>query len=182
MPDPGATLPPDLPEPEDDGAADHLPGARVPAVHLPATTGEQVLLGASPRPTVLFCYPRMGTPLVADWDRIPGARGCTAEACGFRDVHGELTAADVAVYGVSTQDGLAQREAVERLALPFALLSDTQLALASAWRLPTFEVAGHTLLKRLTLLVQGDVVTRVWYPVFPPDRHAADVLHTLTGG
>ena len=172
-------LPPDLPEPTGDGATDHLRDARVTPVRLPATSDEAVVLGALPRLTLLFCYPRMGQPLVSDWDRIPGARGCTPEACGFRDVHAEFAAADVDVYGVSTQELAAQREAVERLALPFALLSDADLALATAWKLPTFEVAGHTLLKRLTLLLHDRAVTRLWYPVFPPDRHAADVLDAL---
>ena len=178
-PDP-PPLPPGLPAPEDDGAADHLAGWRVERVRLPATTGHEVLLGDTARPTVLFCYPRMGQPdappLVSDWDGIPGARGCTSEACGFRDVYAEFTAAGLDVYGVSTEDGASQKAAATRLGLPFPLLSDAGLRLATAWRLPTFAVAGHTLLKRLTLLLRDGVVTTVWYPVFPPDRHALEVL------
>lgn len=178
-------LPPDLPEPADDGAADHLQGLRVEPVWLPATTGQEVAVGGTPGPTVLFCYPRMGRPdaalLVSEWDSIPGARGCTPEACGFRDVYAEFAAAGFEVFGLSTEDAQSQSDAVDRLGLPFPLLSDPRLRLAMAWRLPVFEVAGQALLKRLTLLVRDAVVVRVWYPVFPPDRHAAEVLDALRG-
>jgi peroxiredoxin len=176
-------LPQDLPAPEDDGAAAHLLGARMPEVALPATDGRLVRLSLLGRPTVVYAYPRTGqpgqAPLVAEWDQIPGARGCTPESCGFRDHHAELAALGVDVYGLSTQDTDYQREAAERLALPFPLLSDEALLLTNALRLPTFDAAGSTLLKRLTLLVEDGVIEHVWYPVFPPDTHAADVLAWL---
>jgi len=178
-------LPGDLPIPQDDGAAAHLPGARVPALALPATDGREVRLdraGRRPR-TVVYAYPRTGQPgidpLVPDWDAIPGARGCTPESCGFRDHHRELGAAGAEVYGLSTQDTAYQREAAERLHLPFALLSDADLALTRALRLPTFTAAGQTLLKRLTLVLRDGAVEHVFYPVFPPDRHAGEVLAWL---
>jgi peroxiredoxin len=173
-------LPPGLPEPEDDGAADHLTGAAMPAIALPATDGSTVDLSSLAGRAVVYAYPwtgRPGQPLLAeDWDLIPGARGCTPETCGFRDHHADLAALGAAVYGLSTQDTDYQRELVERLVLPFAILSDAELALTTALRLPTFEVAGKTLLKRLTLLVRDGEIEHVWYPVFPADRHAAEVL------
>lgn len=177
------TLPADLPVPVDDGAAGHLLGSRVASVPLPATDGSVVDLGALERRTVVFCYPRTGVPgqdpLVADWDAIPGARGCSPEACGFRDLHADIAAAGADVVGVSTQDTGYQQEAAERLRLPYLLLSDADLRLAAALRLPTFDVAGQGLLKRLTMVIDDGRVTHVWYPVFPPDRHADDVLGWL---
>lgn len=177
------TLPGDLPVPEDDGAADHLPGTRVPQLALPSTDGDTVDLSALPGLTVVYAYPRTGVPgedpLVPDWDAIPGARGCTPQSCGFRDHHAELAAVGARVLGLSTQDTAYQREAVARLHLPFPLLSDARLELAGALRLPTFEVAGQTLLRRFTLLLDDGVVRHVWYPVFPPDTHAAAVLAFL---
>ena len=177
-------LPDDLPAPPDDGAADHLPGTRLPAVTLPATDGTDVTLdrlGAGR--TILYAYPltgRPGTDLPDDWDAIPGARGCTAEACAFRDHHADLLAAGAsAVYGLSTQDTGYQREAVDRLHLPFPVLSDEAFALTRALGLPTFEAGGRTLLRRLTLVALDGVVERVFYPVFPPDAHAAEVLAWL---
>jgi peroxiredoxin len=177
-------LPDDLPVPVDDGAADHLPGAALPALALAATEGGAVDFSALEGRTVVYAYPRTGVPgedhLVPDWDEIPGARGCTPESCGFRDHHAELLAAGAgAVFGLSTQDTAYQAEAAERLALPFALLSDGSRELTRALRLPTFEAAGETLLRRLTLLVRDGRVERVWYPVFPPDRHAGEVLGWL---
>jgi peroxiredoxin (alkyl hydroperoxide reductase subunit C) len=177
-------IPADLPRPVDDGAADHLHGMAIPSMHLPATDGSVVDLSELGGRTVVFCYPRTGVPgqdpLVAEWDEIPGARGCTPEACSFRDLHADILAAGAArVFGVSTQDTGYQQEAVERLHLPYALLSDADLRLTTALRLPTFEVTGQTLLKRCTLVVDDATVTKVWYPVFPPDRHAADVLAWL---
>jgi peroxiredoxin len=177
------TLPPDLPRPEDDGAADHLPGARLPDLALPATDGTTVGLAGLGGRTIVYAYPwtgRPGHPLLAeDWDSIPGARGCTPESCGFRDHHAELAAAGAAVFGLSTQDAGYQRELAERLGLPFAVLSDARLGLTRALELPRFEVGGQTLLKRLTLLLRDGAVERVWYPVFPPDRHAGEVLAWL---
>ena len=177
------TLPDDLPAPVDDGAADHLPGAVVPDIGLASTDGGSVSLAALRGRTVVYAYPRTGRPgepsLVDDWDLIPGARGCTPETCGFRDHHAELAAAGAAVFGLSTQDTAYQRELAERLALPFAILSDAALALTAVLRLPTFEAAGHTLLRRLTLIVRDARIEHVFYPVFPPDRHALDVLGWL---
>lgn len=176
------TLPDDLPEPLDDGAADHLAGAPLPpGLVLAATDGSRVEPAALPGRSVVYAYPWTGRPgqalLADDWDLIPGARGCTPETCGFRDHHAELLAAGAeSVFGLSTQDTAYQRELVERLGLPFAILSDSELALTEALRLPTFEVAGRTLIKRLTLLVREGSIERVWYPVFPPDRHASEVL------
>ena len=177
-------LPADLPIPEDDGAADHLPGAAVPSVPLPATGGGTVDLAERSRAgtVVVFAYPRTGRPGVdppAGWDDIPGARGCTPEACSFRDLSADFTAAGAELFGVSTQDPAYQAEAVERLALTYPLLSDEQLALASALRLPTFEVEGTTLLRRLTMVLREGRIDRVLYPVFPPDRAAADALAAL---
>lgn len=177
------SLPADLPRPLDDGAADRLEGTRLPPIALPATDGTEVALADLPGLTVVFAYPRTGRPgepsLVDDWDLIPGARGCTPETCGFRDHHAELTAAGSAVYGLSTQDTEYQRELAERLGLRFPILSDAHLELATALRLPTLEVAGETLLKRLTLAISDGAIARVWYPVFPPDTHAAEVLAWL---
>jgi peroxiredoxin len=177
------TLPDDLPRPVDDGAADHLTGAQLPPVELPATDGSTVGLAALDGRTVIYAYPWTGRPgeplLVDDWDLIPGARGCTPETCGFRDHHAELAAAGAGVYGLSTQDTAYQRELVERLGLPFAILSDEQLELTRALALPSFEVAGQTLIKRLTLVADRASIRHVFYPVFPPDRHAAEVLAWL---
>jgi peroxiredoxin len=177
-------LPPGLPAPVDDGAAAHLAGSLLPSVPLPATDGSTVDLARRPGRTVVYAYPRTGVPgedpLVADWDEIPGARGCTPESCGFRDHHAELAALGASVLGLSTQGTAYQQEAVERLRLPFPLLSDTSLALTRAARLPTFVAAGETLLRRLTLLVDDGRVSHVWYPVFPPDGHAAEVVRELS--
>jgi len=177
-------LPPGLPAPFDDGAAAHLLGGDLPLVPLAATDGSTVDLATRPGRTVVYAYPRTGVPgedpLVADWDQIPGARGCTPESCGFRDHHAELAALGATVLGLSTQETAYQQEAVERLRLPFPLLSDASLALTRAARLPTFLAAGQTLVRRLTLLVDDGRVSQVWYPVFPPDRHAADVVRWLS--
>jgi peroxiredoxin len=176
-------LPADLPEPIDDGACDHLPGMRVPPKALAATDGTEVDLSALAARTVVYAYPRTGRPgepsLVEDWDLIPGARGCTPETCGFRDHHAELAAAGARVFGLSTQESDYQREVAERLALPFALLSDNRFELTHGLGLPTFDVAGHTLLKRHTLVIRDGTVEHVFYPVFPPDRHAGEVLAWL---
>jgi peroxiredoxin len=161
---------------------------RMPNVALRATDGRSVRLDApgSQARTVVYAYPRTGVPgepsLVEDWDLIPGARGCTPESCAFRDHHGELAAAGAEVFGLSTQDTAYQLEAVERLHLPFAILSDRGLELTRALGLPTFEVAGETLLRRLTLVLRDGALEHVFYPVFPPDRHAAEVLDWLRSG
>jgi peroxiredoxin len=179
-------LPANLPVPEDDGGAAHLPGMAMPAIALPATSGGTVRVDAVPGAAerlVLYLYPRTGRPgeveLTPDWNQIPGARGCTPESCGFRDHAADLWDAGAAVAGVSTQTTEDQREAAERLELPFPLLSDAELELTRALDLPTFEVAGLTLLKRLTLVVRDGWIEQVFYPVFPPDRHAAEVLAWL---
>lgn len=179
-----STLPPDLPVPADDGAADHLVGLPVPEIALASTAGGRVRLTDSRASrTVVYCYPRTGRPgeppLRQDWDLIPGARGCTAEACSFRDHHADLASFGADVYGVSTQDTAYQREVVERLHLPFPLLSDADLALTRHLRLPTFQAAGQTLLKRLTFVVRDGRIEHVWYPVFPPDRHADEIVTWL---
>lgn len=178
-------LPPDLVEPIDDGAADHLPGALLPPLTLPSTHGPPIRVDQAPGGAdrlVLYAYPRTGRPdqkLPDGWDLIPGARGCTPEACSFRDHAAELAELGASVVGVSTQDTAYQAEAVERLHLPFPLLSDADGELTSALGLPTFDAAGMTLLKRLTLIVGGGQVEHVFYPVFPPDQHPAAVLSWL---
>ena len=173
-----------LPRPIDDGAARHLEGLAVPDLALAATDGTRVSLARLPGRVVVFAYPRTGQPgepaLADDWDQIPGARGCTPQSCAFRDLHAALLAAGAArVFGLSTQDTDYQREAVARLHLPFAILSDVELRLATALRLPTLTVAGHVLLARLALIIDAGRIAKVFYPVFPPDRNARDVLAWL---
>jgi peroxiredoxin len=178
-------LPDDLPVPVDDGGAAHLTGATMPGVELASTRGGTIRVDRVPdgfSRLVLYAYPRTGRPdepLLDGWDEIPGARGCTPESCGFRDHAADLAALGATVAGVSTQDTAYQAEVAERLRLPFPLLSDAGLALTSALRLPTFETAGLTLTKRLTLVVRDGAVEHVFYPVFPPDGHAAEVLAWL---
>ena len=176
-------LPKDLPVPQDDGACAHLAGRPLPPIGLPSTRGRVVDLSALAGTTVVYIYPRTGRPdqeVLPGWNAIPGARGCTPQSCAFRDHHAELTRAGAAhLYGLSTQDTAYQQEAAERLHLPFALLSDAGLAFATALRLPTFEVAGMKLIKRLTLIARDGVIAKVFYPVFPPDRNADDVLAWL---
>jgi peroxiredoxin len=180
-------LPSDLPAPQDDGAADHLPGAAMPSVVLRDTSGHEVALDRlGPGRTVIYLYPLSGRPgvdLPNGWDAIPGARGCTPEACGFRDHHADLQAAGArAVYGLSSQSTDYQAELADRLGLPFSILSDPDLALAEALELPTFEVAGgKRLFSRLTLIVTDGRIEHAFYPIFPPDQHAAEVLEWLRG-
>ena len=178
------SLPKDLPVPLDDGAAKHLPHAMVPPIALPSTRGREVVLAAESQAcrVVVYAYPRTGEPdkdTPPGWDAIPGARGCTPQSCGFRDVHEEFRRMGAAVYGLSTQTTAYQREMAERLHLPFEVLSDAELRLTSALRLPTFEVAGMKLLKRLTLVLSRGEVEHVFYPVFPPDQSARQVLDWL---
>ncbi|MCO6010739.1 redoxin family protein [Actinoallomurus purpureus] len=178
-------LPADLPVPDDDGAADHLLGLVVPSLRLPSTSGDTIDLATLGRPgrSVLYGYPLTGRPdtdLPEGWDTIPGARGCTPEACAFRDHHDELTAAGVSgVFGLSSQDTAYQRELVDRLHLPFAMLSDTGFRLAEALDLPTFHAGRVRLYKRLTLVIRHGRIEHAFYPVFPPDRHAEQVLGWL---
>lgn len=172
-----------VPTPTDDGAARHLAGAVIPSVPLPATDGTTVDLSSCPGLVVVYAYPRTGKPGLENpegWDLIPGARGCTPQSCSFRDHFAELSALGVnRLYGLSTQGTAYQREAVERLHLPFPILSDQHLRFTGAMRLPTLKTSGMTLLKRLTLVINAGVVEHVFYPVFPPDRNASDVVTWL---
>ena len=173
-----------IPTPADDGGAAHLKGTKIPSVSLRATDDTVVDLSQLAGRTVVFGYPRTGEPgkvaLVDDWDMIPGARGCTPQTCAFRDLFADLKAAGAAhVFGLSTQSNDYQAEMAARLHLPFPVLSDEKLKLAEALRLPTMEVAGLTLIKRLALVVDDGRITHVFYPVFPPDRNAGDVLAWL---
>lgn len=172
-----------LPEPEDDGTAARITGTKLPPIDLLATDGRTVRPADLPGTCVIYIYPktgRPGTPLPDGWDMIPGARGCTPQSCSFRDHHAELSelGADH-LFGLSTQSTAYQAEAADRLHLPFPLLSDENLAFASAMELPTFEADGQTLLKRLTLIARDGIVIKAFYPVFPPDRNAADVAEWL---
>jgi peroxiredoxin len=177
------TLPTDLPVPQDDGAAAHLNGARWPDLVLVATDGAAVNVSKLKGRTVIYVYPRTGVPgqaLPTGWDDIPGARGCTPQSCAFRDHFGELRDLGVAqVFGLSVQDSAYQREVATRLHLPFALLSDAGLALTRALNLPTFSVDGMTLLKRMAMIIDDGTITKVFYPVFPPDQNAQQVIDWL---
>ena len=177
-------LPDELPEPQDDGAADHLTGMAMPPLTLPATDGSLISLDAPlPGRTVLYLYPMTGDPgraLPDGWNEIPGARGCTPESCGFRDHHVELARAGAPnVFGLSSQSTEYQAELARRLALPFPILSDESFELARLLTLPTFETAGMRLYRRLTMIISDARIEHVFYPVFPPDRHAAEVLNWL---
>ena len=187
-------LPAELPVPVDDGAADHLPGMAMPPLALPSTDGGEIRVDTVPEGAsrfIIYAYPMTGVPgveLPPGWDDIPGARGCTPETCGFRDHAAELAALGAAVAGLSTQSTAYQREVVSRLGLPFPLLSDVALELTTALRLPTFPIetgplhdgAGpKTLLRRLTLVVRDGRIEKVFYPIFPPDKHADEVLTWL---
>ena len=177
------TLPANLPVPEDDGACDHLPGMTVPAMALPSTAGRSVILAEAGRPrAVVYAYPRTGEPGKPSpdgWDQIPGARGCTPQSCSFRDHHKELLELGAEVFGLSSQTTAYQQEMALRLHLPFEVLSDADLRLTRALRLPTFEFAGMTLIKRLTLILREGGIEHVLYPVFPPDQSAAQTIAWL---
>jgi len=173
-----------IPAPTDDGATAHLPGMTIPPISLMATNDTRVTLAGLPGRTIVFAYPRTGEPgkisLVEDWDMIPGARGCTPQTCSFRDLYAELKAAGATqVFGLSTQSNAYQTEMASRLHLPFPVLSDETLELTRALELPTMDVAGLTLIKRLALVIDDSRITHVFYPVFPPDRNAGDVLAWL---
>ena len=182
-----AQLPPDLPVPEDDGAADHLVGMALPDLALPSTRGAEIdfaTAAGSARWLVAYVYPRTGTPdepSPAGWDDIPGARGCTPQSCAYRDALAEFEALDAAVVGVSAQTPEEQREFAERERIPFPLLSDTNLRLRDELRLPTFEVEEVALYRRLTLIAETGRIVKSFYPVFPPDRDATEVLAWLRG-
>jgi peroxiredoxin len=169
-----------FPIPRDDGATRHLVGMPVASAPLPATDGTTVDLSSLRGIVVVYTYPRTGRPGIENppgWDLIPGARGCTPQSCAFRDHFGELRVLGVShLLGLSTQDTFYQREAAERLHLPFPLLSDAHLTFTMGMRLPTFETSGMTLLKRLTLVIKDGIIEHVFYPVFPPDQNASEVM------
>jgi peroxiredoxin len=173
-------LPEDLPVPQDDGATRHLTGTKLPDIALPATDGTQVSLAKLEGRSVVYIYPRTGRPgqpLPTGWNGIPGARGCTPQSCSFRDHFAELKRLGVAqLFGLSTQTREYQREAAERLHLPFAILSDADFRLTNALVLPTFEVDGMRLIKRMAWVIDDGVIVHVFYPVFPPDQSAAEVV------
>lgn len=179
-------LPANLPAPEDDGAADHLPGARVPSVVLRANGGEFVDLSSAARETlVLYVYPATGTPgrpLPTGWDDVPGARGCTPQSCAFRDHARELAALGASVMGLSAQGIGEQREFAEREHIPYPLLNDSDFILASELQLPTFDLNEIRYYRRLTLIARAGLIAKVFYPVFPPQLNAADVLAWLRDG
>lgn len=177
------SLPADLPVPEDDGAADHLPGLTVPSLRLASTGGGSVDLAelATGR-LVAYVYPRTGTPGEASplgWDDIPGARGCTPQSCAYRDSLAEFERRGATVVGISAQSPAEQAEFAAREQIPFALLSDAGLELLAGLGLPTFEAAGMRLYRRLTLVADAGMIVKAFYPVFPPDRDAAEVLAWL---
>ncbi|SRR5579885_2653309 len=176
-------LPPNLPRPVDDGAANHLRGARIPQISLRCSSGRTVDLSLLTTPrTVIYCYPMTGVPgkpLPEGWDLIPGARGCTPQTCGFRDHYAELMDLNAALFGLSTQSTEYQLEMAQRLHVPFEILSDAEFRFCDALRLPTFQINGMRLLKRLTLIVRDGRIEHVIYPVFPPDENAKAVLKWL---
>lgn len=176
-------MPEDLPRPIDDGACDHLVGMKLPDIDLLATDGSVVNLSAQKRKTLIYCYPmtgKPGVPLPEGWDDIPGARGCTPQSCAFRDHHAELSALGADVFGLSTQNTDYQKEMAERLHLPFLVLSDADFVFCQAMRLPTFEVNGMRLLKRVTMIADKGTIMRVHYPVFPSNSDAAWVISQLS--
>ena len=179
-------LPKDLPVPQDDGACKHLTGMQLPSLALRSTRGRMVDLSKLKGTTVVYIYPRTSRPdqeLPTGWNAIPGARGCTPQSCAFRDHYQELKELGVTeLFGLSTQDTAYQQEAAERLHLPFEILSDEKLEFAQALRLPTFEVDGMKLIKRITLIVRDGKIVKVFYPVFPPDKNAEEVVGWLTAG
>ncbi|MCD1286120.1 MerR family transcriptional regulator [Brevibacterium sp. GP-SGM9] len=181
------TLPDGLPVPEDDGAADHLPGTAIPDLTLPSSDGGSIKLGnLGPGRVVIYLYPLTGRPgvdLPDGWDSIPGARGCSTEACNFRDHFDDLKSAGAElVYGLSSQDPVYQAEVVDRLRLPFPMISDEAFALGKVLNLPTFSAPSReSLYARLTLIIRDGVIEHVFYPIFPPNEHAGQVLEWLRG-
>jgi peroxiredoxin len=177
-----STLPTNLPIPQDDGLASHLTGCTMPSVVLQSTSGKLVDVSSIKGWKVVYCYPLTGRPdvnLPSGWDQIPGARGCTPQACAFRDYNQELLTIGVSVYAVSTQTPDYQKEMVDRLHIPFDVLSDAKFDLTNAMHLPTMEVNGIKLLKRLTMIVHDAVVRHIHYPVFPPNAEPLKVIDWL---
>ena len=175
-------LPDDLPVPEDDGACAHLEGTEMPTIALASTSGATINIGLESGISVVYFYPMTGrpdAPPMVGWNEIPGARGCTPQSCSFRDHHAELLELGAKVYGVSSQSSEDQKEAVQRLHLPFELLSDSNFELATALRLPTFSYNSLRLIKRLTLIIKNASIRKVFYPVFPPNENAANVIAWL---
>jgi len=180
-----AKLPDNLPVPVDDGACAHLPDMRIPSVPLNATSGAIIDLSTLPGIVVIYFYPMIGRPdgpPMVGWNESPGARGCTPQSCAFRDTHAELNGFGARVFGVSAQPLDDQREAKGRLKLPFELLNDGQFTLTEAMHLPTFEYMKSRLIKRLTIIAIEGIIQKVFYPVFPPDRNAEDVIVWLKTG
>ena len=177
-------LPEGLPVPEDDGATDHLLGQMLPQLTLESSQGTVSLRALSMDRLVLYIYPRTGdpdAPAGADWDAIPGARGCTPQSCAFRDHAAELRELGAEVAGLSAQPLEEQVEFAERNHIPYPVVADPERKLGAALRLPTFEYGGMTLYKRVTLVVEACAVAKVFYPVFPPDENAAEVVSWLSG-
>ena len=179
-----STLPDNLPQPIDDGATNHLMGLEVPPILLQSTKGQEVCLTeiSQSQRTVIYCYPMTGKPgdeLPKGWEEIPGARGCTPQSCSFRDSHHELLSLNTVVFGLSTQTTESQQEATQRLHLPFLLLSDSQLVFANTLNLPTFEINGVVFIKRLTIVLYQGKIIKVFYPVFPPNKNAEEVITWL---
>jgi peroxiredoxin len=180
-------LPSDIPVPIDDGACDHLLGAKVPSIKLRSTASRWVNLAeATEQKVVVYCYPRTGLPDkdftggMEVWNSIPGARGCTPQSCAFRDEFSRLQSLNVLLFGLSTQSTEYQQEMAARLHLPFEVLSDSELAFTKALSLPTFEFESMTLIKRLTFIVERGRISKVFYPVFPPDKNAGEVIAWLS--
>lgn len=175
-------LPDNLPVPQDDGTCNHLQGMQMPSISLPSTNGRKVDLTSESGMVVVYFYPMTGRPdgpPMIGWNEIPGARGCTPQSCAFRDHHSELRGLGVTVYGISAQSSEDQKEAAQRLHLPFELLSDSAFELTNALRLPTFEYNALRLIKRLTLIIENGTIRKVFYPVFPPNENADNVIAWL---
>jgi len=175
-------LPDDLPVPEDDGACAHLEGTDMPTIALASTSGAKINIGLESGISVVYFYPMTGrpdAPPMVGWNEIPGARGCTPQSCSFRDHHADLLELGAKVYGVSSQSSEDQKEAVQRLHLPFELLSDSNFELATTLRLPTFTYNSLRLIKRLTLIINNSSIRKVFYPVFPTNENAANVIAWL---
>ncbi len=175
-------IPPNLPIPEDDGSTNHLRGLRLPNISLNATDGTTVNFGTIFSRLVIYCYPMTGQPNVAlpnGWDQIPGARGCTPQSCSFRDHYRELQALGAGVVGLSVQTTEYQKEMVDRLHLPFPVVSDSNYQFQKALNMPTFIAAGMTLLKRVTLIANDGVIEAVHYPIFPSDSDPGWVIDHL---